>query len=87
MILYTYIGELEELFRRAVTCIILGKASTQRTRVLSSLCSQESRVKNLEYTAPYGSHATILQKMNNIQILNGKEVREVGVHSLFSLIR
>uniref|UniRef100_A0A7S2FBM7 COP9 signalosome complex subunit 4 n=1 Tax=Octactis speculum TaxID=3111310 RepID=A0A7S2FBM7_9STRA len=66
--------ELLELFGKATTCAILGKAGPQRDRILGSLYKDE-RLGTLEQLEGYSTHAQVLTKMYMQQILRRTELR------------
>jgi COP9 signalosome complex subunit 4 len=74
-------AELDQLYCRAVTCIILGKSGNQRSRVMALISKDEDRLNNLERlegennTTPYSQHARVLLKMHREQILRADETR------------
>lgn len=61
------------LLGKAVTCAVLGKTGVQRSRIISLLC-KDDRLQNLEQFSQFESHAIILLKMNNLELLPSSDL-------------
>ena len=66
-------GELLTYLGKAVTCVVLGKAGPQRSRVLGVLF-KDDRLHQLDYQDGFTSHASILTKMYTEQLLRRDEL-------------
>jgi hypothetical protein len=66
--------DLIELFGKAITCVVLGKAGPQRFRVMALLYKDE-RLNSLDQLPKYASHSTVLSKMLKEQILKQEELK------------
>lgn len=66
-------GELLTYLGMAVTCVVLGKAGPQRSRVLGVLF-KDDRLHQLDYQDGFTSHASILTKMYTEQLLRRDEL-------------
>lgn len=66
-------GDLLELLGKALTCAVLGRVGAQRTRVMA-LLSKDPRLEQLSDLPLYASHAAVLLKMFNEQILMHSEL-------------
>lgn len=65
--------DLLELFGKSVTCVILGKAGPQRSRVLGVLY-KDDRLSQLDSTEKYSSHSAVLTKMYTQQLLRPNDL-------------
>jgi len=66
------LDDLLEFLGKAVTCVVLGKAGPQRSRVLGVLY-KDDRLRQLELMPKYATHASILTKMYAEQLLRRDE--------------
>jgi len=66
-------SDLLELYGKAITCAVLGRAGPQRTRILAVLHKDE-RYEQLDRTESLTSHGAILSKMHNNEIVRPEEM-------------
>ena len=67
--------DLLQLLGKAVTCVILGKISVQRLRILSMLVN-DSRIHDLNTLDGYKTHLYVLSKVYKQQIIAEDDIVE-----------